>query len=237
MIGIGAYPRAMPQRRPIVLLTGFGPFPGVPENASAELVAELAGRLRRRLPGHDVEAEVLATEWSTGPLRVMQLLAEMKPALALHFGVSSKAAGFVIEVRGTNLARPLADAAGRLPDGHRLSPGGPEHIAASIPAAHIVARLRQRWLPSSLSRDAGGYLCNAVLYRSLEQARRAAWPVRCGFVHLPASLSRQVPINGARRGLDGLVPQRDWRPAAVARSRRHAVARPDDRTPADWTSP
>jgi pyroglutamyl-peptidase len=193
----------MPQRRPIVLLTGFGPFPGVPENASAELVTRLAARLRGRLPGHDVEAEVLPTEWSAAPLRVAQLLSELKPVVALHFGVSSKATGIVVEVRGSNLARPLADAAGRLPESDRLSPDGPDHLAASIPAAHIVARLRQRLLPASLSRDAGGYLCNAVLYRSLEQARRAAWPVRSGFLHVPATLGRPQPlVNGARCGLD-----------------------------------
>ena len=39
-----------------------------------------------------------------------------------------------------------------------------------------------------ISRDAGGYLCNALLYRGLEVTRGQAQAPRIGFVHLPSSL-------------------------------------------------
>jgi pyroglutamyl-peptidase len=51
-----------------------------------------------------------------------------------------------------------------------------------------VTRLRRRGLPARISRDAGGYLCNALLYHSLEIARRSSLPSRTGFIHLPANL-------------------------------------------------
>ncbi len=175
-------------KRPAILLTGFGPFPGVEDNASAALVAELAGEARKRLPGHRVEAAVLPTEWHAGPAAAAAMVGELRPAVALHFGVSAKAGGFVIETRGHNLARPICDAAGVLPASDRLSAEGPDVLGASLQTARIVERLRRRALPVRLSRDAGGYLCNAVLYRSLERARRAGWPMRCGFIHLPAAL-------------------------------------------------
>jgi pyroglutamyl-peptidase len=75
-----------------------------------------------------------------------------------------------------------------MPSDERISPEGPEYLPATVPAAHIVGRLRRRGLPAQLSRDAGGYLCNALLYRSLEISRALGTPGRSGFVHLPSNL-------------------------------------------------
>ena len=187
----------MSNRRPIILLTGFGPFPGVPENATAELVPEVAREARKRWPGFHVETAILPTEWRAAPDTVVDLITELKPAVALHFGVSSSASGFTIESRGENRARPICDAAGLLPPSERLSPDGPDVIAASFPARRIVERLRKQSLPVSLSRDAGGYLCNAVLYKSLEGARRSGRPIKCGFVHVPTALGRKSKNSSA----------------------------------------
>ena len=182
----------MSSAQPTVLITGFGPFPGVPANATTELVPVLTEEARKRWSSHRFEAAVLATEWRAAPQSLAALMAELKPSATLHFGVSSKASGFTIEMRGHNLARPLPDAAGQLPEGKELVPEGPDVLPANIPVSLIVARLRQQALPVSLSRDAGGYLCNAVLYNALDAGRRLDQPVRSGFVHLPANLTRRA---------------------------------------------
>lgn len=198
----------MSSQRPAILLTGFGPFPGVPENVSSALVPELAAAARKRFPDYLVEAAILPTEWRSGPAAVADLLGSLKPAAALHFGVSSQARDITIESRAHNRAKPLSDAAGLLPSSERLSMDGPELLAARFPAYHIVGRLRRRGLPVALSRDAGGYLCNAVLYRSLERARRADWQMRSGFVHLPTALAGTESPNddtAARLGWDQAV--------------------------------
>lgn len=201
-----AYLQVMSRQRRIILLTGFGPFPGVPENASSDLVPELAAEARKRWPDHHVEAAILPTEWRAGPAAVSDLLVDLKPMAALHFGVSSQARGFAIESRGHNFARPVTDAVGLLPSSEKLSPGGPALLAARFPAYHIVERLRRRSVPVTLSRDAGGYLCNAVLYHSLDRARRADWPMRSGFIHLPAAL-------GGREGPEYAAADLDWNQA------------------------
>lgn len=193
MMTESAYLLSMSMWRRTILLTGFGPFPGVPENASGRLVPEVAREARKRWPGCHVEGAVLPTEWRAAPRAVADLIDELEPAIVLHFGVSSRARGFAIESRGENRARLICDAAGLLPPSERLSPEGPDMLAASLPVRLIIDRLRRRSLPVSLSRDAGGYLCNAVLYYSLHRARGAGWPMRSGFVHLPATL-------GCRRG-------------------------------------
>ena len=130
----------------------------------------------------------MPTEWAAGLHVADQLYRDLRPEIALHFGVSSRATGFEIETRGRNKCHQSLDAAGLLPALDRVSAFGPDYLASPLPAAHIVERLRRRGLPATISRDAGGYLCNALLYRGLEVTRGQARAPRIGFVHLPSSL-------------------------------------------------
>jgi pyroglutamyl-peptidase len=188
--------------RTTVLVTGFGPFPGVPVNATMRLLPELARAAHRQFPDVHLAAEVLPTEWVTAPRRLERLLAELAPDFALHFGVSSRARGFEIERRARNVCAMQPDAVGLPPSAAQLSDGGAEHLHASVPVEHIVTRLRRRGIPAFASRDAGAYLCNATLYHSLSSARQAPGR-RIGFVHLPASLARP---GGPNRGRSGACP-------------------------------
>lgn len=178
----------MPHQRPTLLLTGFGPFPTRPANASAVLVPRIAEAARQVFPHLGVECHILPTEWGEGLWRAGELYRRHQPVAALHFGVSSRAQGFEVETRGLNKCVQSNDAAGRKPDGHRVSPRGPDWLATTLPAAHIVERLRRRGIPATLSRDAGQYICNALLYRTQEIAREADNVPRSGFIHLPADL-------------------------------------------------
>jgi pyroglutamyl-peptidase len=183
-----------------VLITGFGPFPGVPVNATMRLVPELARAAQKRFPDVRVAIEVLPTEWSAGLEHLQQKLAQIAPDLALHFGVSARARGFEIEQRARNACAPTSDASGALPRGTAVRSGGAEHLAASLPVYAIVARLRRAGIPAFVSRDAGAYLCNAALYNSLASADDSR---RVGFIHVPATLSRP---GGPNRGRPGACP-------------------------------
>jgi pyroglutamyl-peptidase len=177
--------------RPTILLTGFGPYPGVPANASAVLVPRLANAARTLFPSHDVVSEILPTEWVGAPQRMRSLLDEVQATLVLHFGVSQDAAGFELELIGRNLRTSLQDAIGALPDSEHVIAAGPELLAATLPAERIMARLVRLGLPCRTSDNAGSYLCNAVLYHSLSAAHEAPEPYPAGFIHVPASLALQ----------------------------------------------
>ncbi len=192
--------------RPVILLTGFGPFPSVPVNATTLLVPELAEKVARRYRSHRVAPAILPTEWAAGPETAVSLLASHAPVVALHFGVSSRARGFEIELLGRNFRSASSDASGQVPSDDCVIEGAPQHLATNLPAARIVARLRRRRIPAYLSRDAGSYLCNALLYHSLATARHLRQPVCNGFIHVP----------------DALVPHVRRRPGAV-------------RCPLDWS--
>jgi pyroglutamyl-peptidase len=180
-----------------VLITGFGPFPGVPVNASMPLLAELTARVPRLFPGVHLSTAVLATEWLAAPQRLDRLLAEKRPDVALHFGVSPRARGFELELRARNACSAVPDASGALPPDDKCVAGGAEHLPVSLPVRQIAQRLRRLGIPAFLSRDAGAYLCNAALYHSLRLAR-AAPRRRVGFIHIPAALARSAgPCRGA----------------------------------------
>lgn len=172
-----------------VLLTGFGPFPGIPENVSARLVADVGARARIAFAPHRFHVSILPTEWDAAPQRLIALIARLRPAIALHFGVAKDADGFRIETRGLNQCRMAIDAAGRMPSGAELISGAPVAYEAGLPLEKIVSRLQDMQLPVSKSYDAGGYLCNSVLYHSLHAAPNAGTPLRAGFIHIPSSFA------------------------------------------------
>lgn len=179
---------AGPTPRPVILLTGFEPFLAITHNASADLAKDVANAARRHLPRHDVVAHVLPTRWIEGPAALRRLYDEWRPDIAVHFGVSSEADGFTIETRGLNVACEVADAGGDLPAAPCLQPAGPDAHSVTLPVRLILGRLRALGLPARLSRDAGGYICNAVLYAALSRRAGHHVPRRCGFIHVPASL-------------------------------------------------
>jgi pyroglutamyl-peptidase len=195
-------PMAAGDYRTTVLITGFGPFPGVPANASMRLLPQLAKAAPKLFPDVRFAVDVLPTEWEAGLRRLQRLLDEVRPDLALHFGVSSRARGFEIELRARNACAATPDAGGGLPASHMLLPGGADYLPASLPVRHIVARLRRMRVPAFASRDAGAYLCNAALYRSLMCAKDSAGR-RVGFVHIPATLAHP---GGSNRGRSGACP-------------------------------
>jgi pyroglutamyl-peptidase len=174
--------------RTTVLLTGFGPFPSVPANATSLLVPRLAEAARAAFPGIVFETRTLPTEWAAGIDHLCGLYEGLTPTVALHFGVSSRARGFEVEARGRNRLAFLPDATGVFPASPVLRSEGQEYLASTVPVSAIVTRLRRRGLPAFVSRDAGTYLCNATLYTALDMARRTAREHRIGFIHLPSSL-------------------------------------------------
>jgi pyroglutamyl-peptidase len=186
-----------------VLLTAFGPFPGVPVNATMRLVPELAERAALAFPDARFVTEVLATEWVGAPRHLAAVIADVQPDLILHFGVSSRARGFEIEQRAHNACRSMPDAAGLMPRGPVVRNGGADVLRTTLPVPHLVLALKRSGIPAYASRDAGAYLCNAVLYHSLQIVADAGRDCRVGFVHVPASLARP---GGPNRGRSGACP-------------------------------
>jgi len=186
-------------RRPRLLVTGFGAFPGVPENPSAWLVERLSGAAGLEGIEAEVRLAVLPTNWRDGPAVFENLWETHLPDVAVQFGVSRRARGFQLERVARNAAETaLADVSGRAPSSAHVDPQGPQTWRGSLPIRRIRAALQDAGYPASLSDDAGAYLCNALYYRSGQLASRAGRLSMTGFVHLPF-LEGQAPPEATER--------------------------------------
>jgi pyroglutamyl-peptidase len=183
---------------PRVLLTGFGPFPGVADNPSAWLAETLAQHPAGEFAA-ELHARVLPTAWRATEL-MPRLYAELQPHVMIHFGVSQRTKTFRIERSAHNRAARRADAYGLMPTGPVIRPEGVERFDTELPAAGLTAHLKNCGIAATTSRSAGAYLCNFLYYHSLDWARRQPDPRLVLFVHIPPleSVSREGLLRGGQ---------------------------------------
>lgn len=195
-----------------LLVTGFGAFPGVPDNPTARLMDWLQDSreafLCRRL---QIETAVLPVEWHAGPEHLHTLLAEHDPDVALHFGANRNAVGFRIEQWARNTTSHQADARGAAAPASTVLADAPRALRAPLSAIKVARHLRSLGLPAQASRDGGRYLCNTVYFLSLLAARPSGRPRLVQFVHIPDRLHGddaahgRLTWQGLRRGTSSLI--------------------------------
>ena len=178
--------RTMSRRQ--ILLTGFGPFPGVIDNPSARLVEALADD--DQLENLEITAKVLPTEWSAVERLIPDLLQSLQPHVTIHFGVSRQARSIRIERSAYNRIVPRIDAAGVLPLRRAIHTNGPARLDSTVSSSRLAWTLRDHGLPANSSVHAGTYLCNFLYYHSLAWARGRANAPRVLFVHVPLARSQ-----------------------------------------------
>lgn len=160
---------------PIVLLTAFGPFDGRGVNGSATVAHRLDGTL---IAGARISILVLPVRWGEPERRLPAEVERLKPVVLLGLGEGRPGRTVYVERVGANVARAVPDVGGVLPAQAILDAAAP----ASRP---VRIRFDPSWFTAAAfqvadSHDAGGYLCNELLFTALGQ------PVStCGFVHLP----------------------------------------------------
>lgn len=185
-------------RERLILVTGFGPFPGAPFNPSGALVKRLARRMTARLmiAGVRLECRILPTVYATIASDLARLETELAPDAMIHFGLAGRRRNVTVEVRAHNRFRPLSfDAAGRLPPSRLLEEGAPFTRPVTAGAVGLAAQMA-RVTPTGLSNDAGAYVCNQTLWHSL--ARAAGRPAV--FIHIPRPRRAASPCaKGSRR--------------------------------------
>lgn len=168
-----------------VAVAGFGPFPGVSENPSAEIVREI-GKMRR-FPAANIALDTAIFETAYGAAgSALDKLIEKEPDAVVLFGVAGRTKHIRVETIARNRASLLhPDRARFTPDTARLLPGGAPLLRVRGPAIRMRAAIRATGARAELSISAGSYLCNAVFYRALAaMAERTPAPLTF-FIHLP----------------------------------------------------
>ena len=166
-----------------LLLTGFGPFPGVPENPTSAIAKSLHGQaIGSRL----VQSEVLDVRYDTIESQLKKAIARHKPAACVLLGIAVKRHLISLEKTAYNRAETgRADESGHQPsDEKALSSTHPidKEVHTSLVLGPLRDTLSQKGLPTEVSKDPGRYLCNASYFHALLQNPST---VPCLFVHLP----------------------------------------------------
>lgn len=184
-------------RKPCVLVTGFGRFPGAAFNPSGPL-ARAVSRLRRpALSDFQIVGHVFPTSYAAVDRDLPPLLKQHQPDIVLMFGVAPKAKVLRIETRAQNALARFPDADGFSPKTRRIDPG-PAAARGRAPFLRMLNAARRQQKTATLSRNAGRYLCNYLYWRALEAASRPVGPRLVAFVHVPP-LPRQGPKRPLRR--------------------------------------
>ena len=184
----------MMNETPLILVTGFAPFPGAPENPTQWLADHLTGGGWQ--PGNaQVATRLLPTTFEVFEDVLGPAIRELKPAAVISFGLSAKATGFTLErIAKNSIATDRPDTEGALAREAYLDASGPGQCGSALPLNEIARRLESEGLPWGWSDDAGDYLCNLVFYRT----RRALTAAPTGFIHVPYLDSQKTRL--AARG-------------------------------------
>ena len=169
------------KRRRTVLLTGFEPFAGETINPSGEIVRRLHGVV---IAGHRIEGVQLPCVFGAAIRELRKQIRAVKPAMVVCLGQAGGRADITPERVAINVddAR-IADNAGRQPVDRAIAKQGPAAYWSTLPIKAIVAALKARGMPASVSQTAGTFVCNHVFYGLMHELHGRR--VRGGFIHVP----------------------------------------------------
>ena len=160
-----------------ILVTGFKPFGGHLSNISEEVAKSLHGEIVR---GRVIESLVLSVDES-GSREVSNLLPDNKYDAIMHLGLAEKADYPRIEMRAKDILDfRIPDNSGRQVSSTKISGEGDLYSTINPEDWDIVKMIDS----PVISHDAGEYLCNETLYRTLLSLGDNT---PCFFLHLPQS--------------------------------------------------
>ena len=176
-----------------VVISGFGPYPDLrvnPAEAVPDALADVSSSGHRSLGSQfDVDVDVRAVHLPISFKRAWPILERtlesFKPDIVIATGIKHASRGISLERCATNhVDSRRRDALNVAPESGPIDPVGPAAFWTRLPLRAILARFAAHGIASTLSSDAGTYVCNAVFYDLLKWA--SAQPkVLAGFVSFP----------------------------------------------------
>ena len=183
--------------KPQILITGFSKFPGAPVNPTESLIEWLKAQDLWRFNA-DFHFYLFKTSYAQVDRDLARLSKQFNPDVVLHFGLDQNAAGFKLEARGKNaLHTDKPDVDGHCPAGAISTSGAKEH-PATLPLDAISKRLVNGGYKVQHSTDAGGYLCNYLLYQTLSIDHWQTLPRFAGFIHVPHLEDDRAVVEGVK---------------------------------------
>ena len=165
----------------VVLLSGFGPFEGYPQNPSWMAVEPLNNVM---IAGYDVRVIQVPVVWDEAVVKYSAAYDKLHPAMALASGVAMDT-GVRLETTARNYARGTDVANDVWPAG-KIDGAGATTYKSGLPIDLLKGALEQAKVPVIVSDNAGDYLCNFLFFGLMKKvaAEKPANMV-AGFIHVP----------------------------------------------------
>jgi pyroglutamyl-peptidase len=180
---------------PKILVTGFAPFGGASLNPSWQAARRLEGWI---CAGHVVAAREIPCVFGAALAAFEAAIAELKPKAAICVGQAGGRADLSVERIAVNLdGADAPDNEGQRPVDAPVIEAAPVAYLASLPVKAIVAALRNKGLPASLSNSAGSFVCNHLFYGACHLRARRFKAMKVGFIHVPYAPEQGAGHPGA----------------------------------------
>jgi pyroglutamyl-peptidase len=183
---------------PRILISAFEPFDGRSRNASQVVLADLEADPPADLA---LATVLLPVRTELAARRLVAAIGEHEPHAVICLGEAKRDAVTPEQVAVNTRRFSIPDNAGRRVDGLPVIEGGPAELETTLPVAEMVDAMQAAGVPARLSRDAGRYLCNEVMYAALHHSLGSDRLV--GFVHVPLLVEEAgTGEAGAAEGAD-----------------------------------
>ncbi|ATG00299.1 pyrrolidone-carboxylate peptidase [Lelliottia amnigena] len=165
-----------------ILVTGFEPFGGETINPSWVVVKQLEGMI---IDDCRVVTRQLPCVFGVSLTVLNAAIDELNPAVVIAVGQAGGRVDITVERVGINVddAR-IPDNRGQQPIDVAIVPDGPAAWFSSLPIKAMVAAMREKGIPASVSQTAGTFVCNHVMYGVLHKIGENA-EMKGGFIHIP----------------------------------------------------
>lgn len=166
-----------------MIVTGFEPFGPYKFNPSQESSEFFDAQ---KIGSHEIVGIVLRCTY-LGAFQILKnAIAEIEPTAVISVGLSSGVKGIRFETTGRNIMNgKYPDADGYQPNGIRICEGSAEFIAANSDSTALANRVYQKGIPTEISANAEGFICNSLLYLTSHYIQKNRPKIRNVFIHTP----------------------------------------------------
>ena len=170
-------------KNPKILLTGFEPFGELKVNPTEKIVKSIELEVKTQNI-EDIETYVLPVTEEASEIVNSLLLKNYD--YVVHLGLHGKTEDIAIERVGINIDDyRIPDNKGITIHDKPIDPEGKNAYFVDLPVRNIEKSLLENGIPCHISYSAGTYLCNHLLYTTLNFIEKNDLNTKAGFIHIP----------------------------------------------------
>ena len=178
-----------------VLVTGFEPFGGHPENVSWEVARRVSCY---SADGLELAVELLPVSFTRVAHSLHKAVERYAPDVVIMLGQSALTDRVKLERVALNLMdSAMGDNDGYKPSEEPIYSGENNALFTTLPIKRLHAAIVDEGIPAKISNSAGVYVCNRLYYEALRMCKCGT--MQALFIHLPLYEEQTTTNSEARR--------------------------------------